>query len=345
MIHASSSLYARSTVAKRKLDAIERSVHASESPETKKVHKGMLEVLDLVERNVDATLASKDRELAQAKHKVIDQNRDLGEKENELAEREEELAEAKQDVADIKENMEHLKENIRDAMTPVMKDGKLDISICSKEATILKLAKIREPDGGRLLDDILPTEMAEKFDDEDKVNEVRKKAEAGDTDAMFTMSWWIRVEKHGLTSKDYAEGFAWAKKGSDAGNFSCTAKIGNYYRVGCGVERNLGKALHYLMKAHQGGSAYAARCLAHMYEDGELGLKKDPEIAFEFHSAVATNEIRDLVISSVEESAKYVAEHKKASDDKESASGNDSGDESAAGNEKYTQVARRAFAL
>ena len=267
--------------------------------------------------------ADKEQQLSDKEQKVIDENVDLGEKNKELAEKEEELAEArddlrvaKQDVVDIKTKLLTLKRDIRDVMTPVTKDGKLNIDAVtmpsSRSQAILKLARIPDPEGGRLLDAILPTEMQKKFDDEDKVNKLRKLAKDGDTRAMRTLSGWIFSNMHGLTSNDYAEGLDWAKKGSDAGNYSSTARLGNYYRKGKGVQKNLGKALLYCLRAHEAGSTFAAFCLAKMYEDGELGLTKDPELALEFHSAVATNKIKDLIEDEVEQSAMYVAEHKKA---------------------------------
>lgn len=86
-----------------------------------------------------------------------------------------------------------------------------------------------------------------------------------------------------------------------------------YYAHGLGVEKNLGKAVFYLLEAHHGGSRFAAYQLADMYEKGRVGLgfEKDPELALKFHSAVATNKIRDLAHDWVQKSAEYVAKHTK----------------------------------
>lgn len=106
-----------------------------------------------------------------------------------------------------------------------------------------------------------------------------KAAEAGDTDAMFSLGYDYHYGAG--TIKDYQKALEWYQKAADEGNVKALNNIAVMYANGEGVERDEVKAFDLYLKAAEGGSGYAMNNVAKNYSNGQ-GTEKNMEKAIEW---------------------------------------------------------------
>ena len=147
-----------------------------------------------------------------------------------------------------------------------------------------------------------------KLEEEEKVAEVLRKAEAGKGWAMQNLGNWY---KHGLKglAKDLAKAFEWYKKSHEAGHASGTGNLGACYLVGDGVPKCLARGATLLSDAAGRGSKHACYQLGRVYADGDWGFPKDDTMARRYYSMVASASLDDLTGNAKEEAATWLRAH------------------------------------
>jgi TPR repeat protein len=147
-----------------------------------------------------------------------------------------------------------------------------------------------------------------KLQEEEKVAETRRKAEAGDGWAMCKLGLWYKNGEKGL-AKDMAKAFEWYEKSHEAGDATGTASLGACYLEGDGVPKCQSRANTLLMDAAGRGSKYACYNLGRAYADGRWGFPKDEKMARRYYSMVASASLDDLADDAKEKAATWLREH------------------------------------
>ena len=147
-----------------------------------------------------------------------------------------------------------------------------------------------------------------KLEEEEKVAEMLRKAEAGEGFAMCNMGLWSEHGKKGL-AKDEAKAFEWYKKSHEAGDASGTGGLGGCYLVGDGVPRCPVRGATLLSQAAEHGSQYACCNLGRAYAHGLWGFPKDETMARRFYSRVASASLDDLTGDDKEVAATWLRAH------------------------------------
>ena len=147
-----------------------------------------------------------------------------------------------------------------------------------------------------------------KLEEEEKVAETLRKAEAGDGGAMWILGLWYENGKKGL-AKDVAKAFEWYKKSHEAGYAPGTGRLGACYVVGAGVPKCLVRANTLLSDAAARGSKYACYQLGRAYADDIWGFPKDETMARRYYSMVASAAIEDCSDDAKEEAATWLRAH------------------------------------
>ena len=147
-----------------------------------------------------------------------------------------------------------------------------------------------------------------KLEEEEKVAEVLRKAEAGKGWAMQNLGNWY---KHGLKglAEDDAKAFEWYKKSHEAGDATGTCCLGTCYLVGKGVPKCPMRANTLLSDAAGRGSKRACCILGLAYADGDCGFPKDETMARRYYSMVASAAIEDCANEGKEGAATWLREH------------------------------------
>jgi TPR repeat protein len=147
-----------------------------------------------------------------------------------------------------------------------------------------------------------------KLEEEEKVAEWLRKAEAGDGVFM----WVLGVSyEHGLTglAEDKAKAFEWYEKSHEAGYASGTCYLGRCYFDGVGVPKCPMRANTLMGQAAERGSKYACCTLGRAYAEGILGFPKDEKMARRYYSMVASAAIEDCSDAAKEKAATWLREH------------------------------------
>eukprot|EP00568_Trieres_chinensis_P000453 CAMPEP_0183309456 /NCGR_PEP_ID=MMETSP0160_2-20130417/25353_1 /TAXON_ID=2839 ORGANISM="Odontella Sinensis, Strain Grunow 1884" /NCGR_SAMPLE_ID=MMETSP0160_2 /ASSEMBLY_ACC=CAM_ASM_000250 /LENGTH=255 /DNA_ID=CAMNT_0025473485 /DNA_START=171 /DNA_END=938 /DNA_ORIENTATION=+ len=110
------------------------------------------------------------------------------------------------------------------------------------------------------------------------VKAMTKKAENGDTDAMYNLSYWYDFGKKGLAI-DFNKAYKWCKKAASNNNVRGMAAAGWHLIKGRGVALGLAEGMALMGMAAQGGSDFAAYFLGVCFNDGLCGLPKSAEWA------------------------------------------------------------------
>ena len=131
-----------------------------------------------------------------------------------------------------------------------------------------------------------------KLEEEEKVAEWRRKAEAGDGRAMHILGFWHENGVNGL-AKDLAKAFEWHEKSHEAGDATGTYCLSWYYLVGVGVPKCPMRGATLLMDAAGRGSQCACDTLGFAYAIGCIGFPKDEKMARRYYSMVASASIDD----------------------------------------------------
>ena len=147
-----------------------------------------------------------------------------------------------------------------------------------------------------------------KLEEEEKVAEMRRKAEAGEGWAMFNLGVWYKFGQKGL-AKDAAKAFEWYEKSHEAGYAGGTGCLGWCYLDGYGVPKCLARGAMLLGEATRGGSKNACYKLGFVYADGRLGFPKDEKMARRYYSMVANATIDDCTDDAKEDAATWLRAH------------------------------------
>jgi hypothetical protein len=147
-----------------------------------------------------------------------------------------------------------------------------------------------------------------KLEEEEKVAEWRRKAEAGDGRAMHILGFWHEKGVNGL-AKDLAKAFEWHEKSHEAGDATGTASLGKCYFQGTGVPKCQSRANMLLSDAARCGSQYACVKLGRAYAKGRWGFPKDEKMARRYYSMVSIAAIDDCTDGGKEEAATWLREH------------------------------------
>ena len=147
-----------------------------------------------------------------------------------------------------------------------------------------------------------------KLEEEEKVAEMLRKAEAGDGWAMYNLGVCYENGENGL-AEDAAKAFEWYEKSHEAGDASGTCHLGRCYLVGDGVPKCLARGATLLSQAAERGSKTACHNLGRAYADGLWGFPKDEKMARRYYSMVASASIDDCFDDGIEEAATWLREH------------------------------------
>ena len=147
-----------------------------------------------------------------------------------------------------------------------------------------------------------------KLEEEEKVAEVLRKAEAGDGGAMCSLGVWYRYGQKGL-AKDVAKAFEWFEKSHEAGTAGGTSNLGSCYLDGKGVPKCPIRGSTLLSDAAGRGSKYACHHLGRAYAEGLGGFPKDEKMARRYFSMVASASIENCTDNAKERAATWLREH------------------------------------
>ena len=147
-----------------------------------------------------------------------------------------------------------------------------------------------------------------KLKEEEEVAEMRRKAEAGDGWAMYTLGVWYMYGLKGL-AEDKAKAFEWFEKSHEAGDARGTGALGGCYLVGDGVPKCPVRSAMLLGQAAERGSKFACYYLGLAYAKGCLGFPKDEKMARRYYSMVASASIENCADANKEEAATWLREH------------------------------------
>ena len=147
-----------------------------------------------------------------------------------------------------------------------------------------------------------------KLEEEEKVAEWLRKAEAGDGRAMYNLGVWYENGEKGL-AKDAAKSFEWYEKSHEAGDASGTGALGVCYLVGYGVPKCPVRSAMLLGEAAGRGSKAACYNLGRAYADGLWGCPKDEKMARRYYSMGASASIENCSVANKEKAATWLREH------------------------------------
>ena len=147
-----------------------------------------------------------------------------------------------------------------------------------------------------------------RLEEEEKVAETRRKAEAGVGWAMFKLGLWYKNGENGL-AKDMAKAFEWYEKSHEAGYAGGTCVLGDCYLLGYGVPKCFARANTLLTEAAGRGSKYACYSVGLVYAKGLAGFPEDEKMARRYYSMVASAAIDDCTAAAKEKAATWLREH------------------------------------
>jgi hypothetical protein len=147
-----------------------------------------------------------------------------------------------------------------------------------------------------------------KLEEEEKVAETLRKAEAGDGEAMRILGVWYKNGENGL-AKDMAKVFEWYEKSHEAGNVCGTCSLGLCYLFGKGVPKCPVHASTLMSESAARGSKSSCCLLGRAYAKGLSGFPKNEKMARRYYSMVASAAIDDCSDEGKEEAATWLREH------------------------------------
>ncbi len=129
---------------------------------------------------------------------------------------------------------------------------------------------------------------------EPTINELRAKAEAGDSKAQLLIA---SDYDHGRgIRQDYAEAARWYEKAAVAGDRVAQNNLGSLYQNGLGVTKDYAKALELYRKSAEQEFAMAENSLGMMYDLG-LGVGQDREIGNQWYRKAAEHGIPEAMLN------------------------------------------------
>ena len=118
----------------------------------------------------------------------------------------------------------------------------------------------------------------ERMEGEAKVAELRRKAEAGDADAMNKLYFVYRDAQYGV-SKDLTQAFQWVKRAADLEDVDGLRQLACCYLYGRGTAKNESRGMVTFSQAAVLGSEFACYVLGLAYYEGFQGFDEDSQEA------------------------------------------------------------------
>ena len=147
-----------------------------------------------------------------------------------------------------------------------------------------------------------------RIDEEGRVKIMQKKADEGDTEAMYSLGKWLEDGENGL-EEDEDAAYQWFKKAADGGHVDGMAWAGYFQVYGHGsVDRNIGGGLVLLVLAAERGSKFAQHLLGEFYHKGMHGIAKDAKNAKYWLEKVLKNTGTEIHRDYVEECRDWLRE-------------------------------------
>ena len=147
-----------------------------------------------------------------------------------------------------------------------------------------------------------------KLKEEEEVAEMRRKAEAGDGEAMCNLGVCYENGELGL-AKDKAKAFEWFEKSHEAGDAGGTGGLGECYLDGAGVPKCPMRGAVLIGRSAERGSKKACYNLGRAYAEGVWGFPEDEKMARQYYSMVASAANDDCADDDIEEAATWLREH------------------------------------
>ena len=131
------------------------------------------------------------------------------------------------------------------------------------------------------LDDAKVKEWQARIDEQEKLVELRNKAEAGDAASAYHLGRAYDMGSMGL-SVDASKAFDWYLRAANAGHAHAMGRVSTSYSYGKGVASNEPLALRWAAAGDAQGSTLASGILGQLFYHGGAGLPIDMEQAFKF---------------------------------------------------------------
>jgi hypothetical protein len=110
-------------------------------------------------------------------------------------------------------------------------------------------------------------------------------AEAGDADSQYLMGVFQSTGRQGI-SRDPEAARRWFEAAAAQNHAGARYRLGDLYRRGAGVPKNLAKALHLFQRAAAGGSQAAQNAIGDFYRNGDE-VEKDLAAALAWYHRAA----------------------------------------------------------
>mmetsp|Transcript_18397 Transcript_18397/g.47124 ORF Transcript_18397/g.47124 Transcript_18397/m.47124 type:complete len:318 (-) Transcript_18397:306-1259(-) len=153
-----------------------------------------------------------------------------------------------------------------------------------------------------------------RIEDEDKLDDTRRSAEAGNVEAMREMGVMYRRGEHGLI-KDEKMAFTWYKRAADRDDVAAQIACAECFLNGEGVARNEARALMMLVRAAEAASEYACYVLGSAHQHGTWVLDKDAAEAALWFSKMQRSTLKDAADFQRSEAQNYLRSHEASSSD------------------------------
>ena len=111
----------------------------------------------------------------------------------------------------------------------------------------------------------------ERLAEEDKVEEAKRKASAGDASAATSLARWYSIGAMGLPQDD-ALSFKYSKQAADADDLHGLHGAGVDLLKGCGTEKCIATGIHYLTRAAEMNNVKACSYLGQCFSQGLYGV-------------------------------------------------------------------------
>jgi len=147
-----------------------------------------------------------------------------------------------------------------------------------------------------------------RIEDEERVAELRRKAEGGDAAAMMNLHFAYRDADHGL-QKDEKQAFYWAKRAADQSHVGGLTELADCYALGIGTDENEARALFMYARAADRGSEIACYAVAQANRLGLLGLEKDPMEATKWYHKMAQCSVKNASQSARDKAMEWLSDH------------------------------------
>lgn len=125
-----------------------------------------------------------------------------------------------------------------------------------------------------------------------------KAAEKGDVNAMYMLASEIDFSENQFDAGDFTyndkpkpispKALDWYEKAAANGHADALSALGNFYRQGSRVKKDIPHAIQYLEKAASAGDDYALFCIGEIHEKGEGG-SKNLELALKYYLEAASH--------------------------------------------------------